>query len=79
MYIEEIKISNFRIFNRLDLILNPGLNLLVGENDSGKTALIDAVRYVLGTNSSERNFLDESDFHDDVKELSIQLKRGGTN
>lgn len=74
MYLESISIKNFRIFKSLDLALNPGLNLLVGENDSGKTALIDAVRYVLGTNSSERSFLDESDFHDDSKELSIQLK-----
>lgn len=74
MYLESISIRNFRIFKSLNLILNPGLNLLVGENDSGKTALIDAVRYALGTNSSERSFLDESDFHDDAKELSIQLK-----
>jgi len=74
MYLESISIRNFRIFKSLDLTLNPGLNLLVGENDSGKTALIDAVRFVLGTNSSERSFLDESDFHDDEKELSIQLK-----
>lgn len=74
MYLEQILISNFRLFNNLDLKLDPGLNIIVGENDSGKTALIDAIRYVLGTNSQDRAFLDESDFHQDEKELSIQLK-----
>ncbi|HBB6940301.1 TPA: AAA family ATPase [Legionella pneumophila] len=74
MHLESISIENFRIFEKLELTLNPGLNLLVGENDSGKTALIDAIRYVLGTNSSERLFLNESDFYNDTKELSIQLK-----
>lgn len=74
MHLEKITIKNFRIFETLDLTLNPGLNLLVGENDSGKTSLIDAVRLVLGTNSTERGFFDESDFHNDATELSIQLK-----
>ncbi len=74
MYLEHISIRNFRKFECLDLTLNPGLNLLVGENDSGKTALIDAIKYVLGTNSYDRTYIDESDFHDESKELSIQLK-----
>lgn len=73
MYISRIKISNFRIFVGIDLKLNKGLNLLVGENDSGKTALIDAIRYTLGTNSNDRNFLKEKDFHGESKELSIQI------
>ncbi len=74
MHLEKISIKNFRIFEELELTLNPGLNLLVGENDSGKTSLIDAVRLVLGTNSTERGFFDESDFHNDATELAIQLK-----
>lgn len=74
MYLEQIKIKNFRIFNELDLTLNKGLNLLVGENNSGKTALIDAIRYVLGTNSSEQVYINETDFHEEKQNLSIQLK-----
>lgn len=74
MYLEHISIKNFRKFRHLELTLNPGLNLLVGENDSGKTSLIDAIRHVLGTNSYDRIFLNETDFHDDGSELSIQLK-----
>lgn len=48
--------------------------MLVGENDSGKTALVDAIRYALGTNSSERSYVGESDFCNDANILSIQLK-----
>ena len=57
MYISEIQIENFRLFdsaeNAFVLSLNPGLTALVGENDAGKTAVIDALRLVLGTRDQE--------------------------
>lgn len=73
MYISGIKISNFRIFEHIDLKLNKGLNLLVGENNSGKTALIDAIRYTLGTNSNDRTYLKEEDFYNESNELTVQI------
>lgn len=73
MHISRIKITNFRVFESIDLKLNKGLNLLVGENDSGKTALIDAIRYTLGTNSNDRTYLKEEDFFGESNELSIQI------
>lgn len=74
LYLSKIQINNFRLFKYLDLELNRGLNVLVGENDSGKTALIDAIRYTLGTKSNDRAFITEEDFHDDAGELQILLK-----
>lgn len=74
MYLEQVSIKGFRLFENLDLVLNPGLNVLVGENDSGKTSLIDAIRHVLGSNSSERAFISETDFHENADTFSIQLK-----
>lgn len=74
MYLANVLINNFRRFETLDLKLNRGLNVLVGENDSGKTSLIDAIRYTLGTNSSERQYVEETDFFNDNSSLSIQLK-----
>ena len=74
MHLSQIQIRNFRLFHCLDLKLNPGLNVLVGENDSGKTALVDAIRYVLGTNSNDRAYISEQDFYGDTNELKIQLK-----
>ncbi|WP_337064491.1 AAA family ATPase [Rouxiella badensis] len=57
MYISEIRIENFRLFGSTEkafvLPLNPGLTALVGENDAGKTAVIDAIRLVLGTRDQD--------------------------
>lgn len=43
MYIAEININNFRGFKTLRLSLNQGMNVLVGENNAGKTSIIDAI------------------------------------
>lgn len=69
MFLSELKIWNFRKYGSgegsapgLLLKLNKGLNLLVGENDSGKTAIIDAVKFVLQTQSFDYQRLEEEDF-----------------
>lgn len=67
MYIAEIRIENFRLFGADDkafvLSLSPGLTALVGENDAGKTAVIDALRLVLGTRDQDVLRVDPVDFH----------------
>ena len=67
MYIAKIKIENFRLFGAGEkaflLDLSPGLTALVGENDAGKTALVDALRLVLGTSDQEYLRLETADFH----------------
>ncbi len=73
MYISNIEIKNFRMFKELTLKLNKGLNVFVGENNSGKTAILDSIRYVLGTNSTENIIVEEEDFHKDEREFSIKL------
>lgn len=69
MFLSELKIWNFRKYGSgdggapgLHLKLNRGLNLFVGENDSGKTAIIDAVKFVLQTQSYDYQRLEEEDF-----------------
>lgn len=74
MYLSELKIWNFRKFSArtkedgteetgLSLNFNRGLNLLVGENDSGKTAIIDAIKLVLLTQSYDYTKIEYEDFH----------------
>ncbi len=41
MYLEKLIIKNFRSINELTLKFNKGLNVLIGENNSGKTAIFD--------------------------------------
>ncbi len=74
MHISKINIENFRLFKEFSVDLNPGLNVLVGENNSGKTAVIDAIRLALDTNSSEWTRISENDFHTDTVDFSVQLK-----
>lgn len=69
MHLHSIKATNFRIFGdgqtapKLDWTLNPTLNILVGENDAGKSAIVDAIRHVLWTTSFDATRLQEQDFH----------------
>lgn len=66
MYISEIYASGFRCFDPtapLQLKLSPGLNILVGPNDAGKSAIIDAARYVLWTRGDDYIRPDEHDFN----------------
>lgn len=83
MYIAEIRIENFRLFGAADktfvLLLTPGLTALVGENDAGKTAVIDALRLVLGTRDQDILRIEPEDFHqaapgvDRADQIVIQL------
>lgn len=69
MHLQRIRAQNFRAFGdgksapQLDWTLSPGLNILIGENDAGKTAVVDAIRHVLWTTSYEFIRLFEQDFH----------------
>lgn len=65
MRLVKVAATGFRCFNMdkpLDVDLRPGLNVIVGENDSGKTALVDAIRLVLGTRGDTYLRLTEEDF-----------------
>lgn len=79
MYLRELHISNFRNLGKGTPICIPfqqGLNLIVGENDSGKTSLIDAIRYCLGTRGQYYERMSANDFFCgtgvQVRELSIR-------
>ena len=67
MFISELCIENFRMFGEgpqaLVIPLRPGLTALVGENDAGKTTVIDALRLALSTRDQEFLRVEEGDFH----------------
>jgi predicted ATP-binding protein involved in virulence len=48
MKIRKISTDNFRCFDRLELELSNRVNLLIGDNGSGKTAILDALAIGLG-------------------------------
>ncbi|QKG80623.1 ATP-dependent nuclease [Tenuifilum thalassicum] len=90
MYFKNIKIWNFRSIGEnpngaagLNLDFNSKLNLLIGANDSGKTTIIDAIRYCLGTQTYDSIRLDDEDFYQNpttkerAKEFKIEITFSG--
>jgi len=77
MYLSKLTIENFRCFgeaaSRFELLLRPGLTALVGENEAGKTAVIDALRFALGTTDQEWYRLEDSDFREGVTSREIRI------
>lgn len=87
MYISEIKLWNFRKYGKIssnlnreaDLIvsLNKGLNVLIGENDSGKSTILDAIKLVLKTHAYEWIKVEDSDFYTGTDKLKIEIHFSG--
>lgn len=44
MYLNKLKISRFRSFNNISIKFRPDLTVLVGENNGGKSNVVDAIR-----------------------------------
>lgn len=47
MHIKRIKIEGFKAFREFELNLNEHLNIIVGDNETGKTTLLEAINLVL--------------------------------
>lgn len=87
MFLTNLKLWNFRIFGtdgtfdhskpNLSLDFNDGINVLIGENDSGKTAIIDAIKMVLKTHSAEWIKIEDEDFFKDAHRLRIECRFKG--
>lgn len=70
MILSEVNLWNFRKFHVLEngnpglqVKFHKGLNALIGENDAGKSAIIDAIKMVLQTQSGEYIKVTEDDFY----------------
>lgn len=69
MIVSELKLYDFRKFHSendkpgLSISFHRGLNALIGENDSGKTAVIDALKLILLTQSNDYVRPTEEDFY----------------
>lgn len=55
MPIERIVIDNFKSFRHLDLALNAHMNLVVGDNEVGKSTLLEAIHAVVTGQLHGRN------------------------
>lgn len=86
MYLSNIKLWNFRKYGNeidyslkkdlpdLDLNFQKNINVLIGSNDAGKTAIIDAIKLVLKTHSYDFIKSENFDFYNDSNRFRIELK-----
>lgn len=66
MHISKVHIHNFRCIENLELSFDSGLNVIIGENNTGKTAVLDALRIILARGDERRDiWISEDDFHID--------------
>ena len=65
MHLTSVSIKNFRNLESVTLSLRPGLNVLVGRNNTGKTSVFDAIRLAVGQSAAqgETIWLEEDDFY----------------
>lgn len=84
MYLSNLKLWDFRKFGStsdfnikkpdLDLNFKKGLNVLIGENDTGKSAIIDAIKLVLRTHSYEWLRVIDEDFFQEAERFRIEIQ-----
>ena len=54
MYISKLRLSGFKSFSDdISLSINIGLNGIIGPNGSGKSNIVEAIKWVMGENSSK--------------------------
>lgn len=80
MYLSELEIEGYRgIKERTKIKFKKGINLLVGDNRSGKSTVIDSVRLLLQENEYSREGIKENDFYHSIddKEVADKIKISG--
>lgn len=68
-YISKISISNSKYFSQSDIQLSSGLNSIIGESASGKTALLD----IITTNLKGENAVKDKDYTELCKGLNVKF------
>ncbi len=65
MHLSRLKIHNFRCLEEFEIELQPGLNVILGRNNTGKTAILDAIRVSLGRAACRNDplFVREEDYY----------------
>lgn len=59
MYLNSIKLINFRNYSNFNIVLSPGINIIYGNNAQGKTNLLESI-YYLSVTKSHHSFLDSN-------------------
>jgi putative ATP-dependent endonuclease of OLD family len=64
MYLSQIIIKGYKVFDdEFSIAFNEGLTVLIGENGSGKTTVVDSIRLLLNEDEFGRVGISDSHFH----------------
>ena len=47
MIIDRVHIENYRALRKCDVVFNEGMNIVVGDNESGKSTLLECIALAL--------------------------------
>lgn len=72
--LKHIKVTNFRSLDNFSMDFNEGLNVIIGENDAGKTSLIDSIKILFNESKIEHE-----DFRDEEKNVTIEIDTDDTS
>lgn len=48
LYLDRVHLYNYKVIKELEIHLNPGINLLIGDNGAGKTSVLEGIAAALG-------------------------------
>jgi len=80
MHLGSLSIKGFKYFDtEFKINFAPGLTVLLGENGSGKSGVIDAIRLILGEDEFSRTGVSSTDFFKDVVNPASSLGADSIN
>ena len=75
MFLKKFKIKNYRCIKDASIDFNKGVNILIGENNSGKTAVLDALRVCLSYGKQWRDiWVSVNNFHLDKNDPDAAIE-----
>ena len=79
MYIESVKLNNFRSYTDREVFFKEGLNIIVGKNATGKTNLLESI-YCSGIGKSPRTnkYKDMIKWGSDIANIKVVLRKNKT-
>ncbi|MGV8150003.1 MAG: AAA family ATPase [Alkaliphilus sp.] len=57
IYIDKIRIRNYKSVQNLEMVLDKDLTVLIGQNNVGKTAILEAIRLGFNYNVVEKEYV----------------------
>ncbi len=75
MHLHELQICNFRGIKGVTITFDKGVNVIIGKNNTGKTAIIDALRICLSYGKQWRDiYVRKEDFYVDETRVDNELQ-----